>query len=121
MGVDKAIPEVVLRSMQFHLTKLCDVESALSGVERARGHGHTLALEFRDRIPVMISAFGRLTEIHALSQQNDVEEQFLSVVRAQGPRNLQHFGAMGEIAPPWWPKEDEDMCDSAGSNARPRG
>lgn len=116
---EKLIPDVVLRAIQFHLTKLRDVETALAGVERARGHGHILALEFRDRTPVMTGSFSRLTEIHELACDNGVEDQFLAVVKTHGPSNLQHYGALAEIAPAWWPSQHTP--ESVEAIDRPRG
>src|SRR5258706_11146131 len=43
------VPESVRRHVQYSLTRLRDAESALDGVQRARGNGYILALEVRDR------------------------------------------------------------------------
>ncbi|HJP69621.1 MAG TPA: hypothetical protein VJ846_12030 [Sphingomicrobium sp.] len=72
------IPCAVKDRIRFTLNRLREHEAALQGVQRARGNGHILSLELRDREAKIREGLDRLNEFRRLAANNGADaEAFL--------------------------------------------
>jgi acetylornithine/succinyldiaminopimelate/putrescine aminotransferase len=89
------VPDDVRRHVQYWLTRLRDAEAALEGVQLARGNGHILALEVRDRKVAIEMAQTELNEFRELARKNGVDgDAFIQSLGGQPD-----FARFGEPAP----------------------
>src|SRR5574337_1101950 len=90
------VPNAVKDHVRWALDRLRDEESSLDGVERARGKGHTLALELRDKMPAIQKARDALAEFRRLAKNNNVDAE--AVINSLGGEP--DFSRFGEPAQP---------------------
>lgn len=78
---EPAVPKAVRDRVQWALARMADVQSALVGVEKARGDGAILALEWADQVPNLVRPREILDEFRKLALDNGVDaEEFLKSV-----------------------------------------
>ncbi|MBN3761342.1 hypothetical protein [Burkholderia sp. Ac-20365] len=85
------VPRVVQEHVGWILNRLRDHEFALSGVERARGKGHILALELRDRQAKIEQHREQLEEFRQLAAQNGVDAD-AAIAELGGQPDFSRFG-----------------------------
>lgn len=71
-GLAQPIPLRVLQAIGLHMRRLNDIAAALSGVRRARGDGHILAVELADRAERISASLDALGHVHDLAAGNCV-------------------------------------------------
>ena len=101
VAVPVVIPEFVERRIALYVAQLSDHAAALTGVQRARGNGHILALELADRKAKIQAAYEHLSEIYGFSVRNKAEVQFLQIVANLGMPDLVKFGFPQTDVPAW--------------------
>lgn len=85
------IPEQVQFHVKHALNVLREQEASLHGVQMARGNGHILALELKDREGRISHAIGQLDEFRRLAPKNGVDaEAFIQA--CGGVPDLSRFG-----------------------------
>lgn len=73
------VPNAVRDRVQWALDRMADVQNALVGVEKARGDGAILALEWTDQSPNLVRPREVLDEFRKLALNNGVDaEEFLN-------------------------------------------
>lgn len=72
LPAQQAMPRSVQDLVKFHVTRLNDVAKSLDGVVLARGYGHILSLELRDRMPDILISQEKLAEIRTVAERNGV-------------------------------------------------
>lgn len=94
----QSVPPAVRHHVLFALNKLREQEQALAGVQRARGNGHNLALELRDRQPKIDQAQAKLQEFRELAPKNGVDaEAYISGLG--GEPDFERFGGPAPAEP----------------------
>ncbi|VWC80482.1 hypothetical protein BLA39750_01162 [Burkholderia lata] len=86
-----SIPESVQFYVKFALDALRRDEAALDGVQRARGNGHFLALELKDRCEQIKVALDRLAEFRARALKLEVDGDAF-IQQCGGMPDLSRFG-----------------------------
>lgn len=91
----QGVPDHVRRHVLYSLTCLREVEASLEGVQRARGNGHILALEVRDRTSAIEKARAELDQFRTVALKNGVDgDAFIQSLGGQP-----NFARFGEAAP----------------------
>lgn len=101
-GLAQPIPLRVLQAIGLHMCRLNDITAALSGVRRARGDGHILAVELADRAERISASLDALGHVHDLAAGNNVRLAFLAELADCGVPDFTHFGWATEALPVWW-------------------
>lgn len=97
----KSIPRSIRYSIHFAWMTLDGEYSALRGVRAARGDGHHLSLELRDRAPVIAEQLKKLDEIRGLAEKNGLLKAFeWEVTRLKIPDFLR-YGLEAAVIPEW--------------------
>jgi hypothetical protein len=88
---DNAVPCHVQESVKWALNRLREHEAALYGVWLARGHGHILALELKDREDGIRHVLARLDQFRDMAAKHGVDaEAFIQSMG--GVPDLERFG-----------------------------
>ncbi|MCA8228230.1 hypothetical protein [Burkholderia vietnamiensis] len=86
-----AVPHAVRDHVTWALNRLREHEAALHGVQLARGNGHILALELKDRQEKIKQATDALDEFRALAWKNGVDAEAF-IRSCGGVPDLEKFG-----------------------------
>lgn len=90
-ALTKDIPETVKDMVSWNVTKLRDIEKSLEGVERARGKGHILALELRDRQQEISKAQEKLATFRQMAKDKGVDADGI-IANLGGEPDFDRFG-----------------------------
>lgn len=103
----QGVPDHVRTHVLYSLTRLRDVEFAFEGVRRARGNGHILALEMRDRQAAIEKAQSDLNKFRVVATANGIDgEAFIESLGGEPD-----FTRFGEPAPA--PVQTSDPVEEA--------
>lgn len=91
MSIPPDLPKSVQNHVRYHLSRLREHERALNGVVAARGKGHILALELRDRIEDIESNKTSLAEFRELASKNGVDGDHV-INELGGEPSFEQFG-----------------------------
>ena len=100
-AAEQTIPEVVVRAIAFHAERLKEIGASLANVQRARGTGHILSQELKDRSPAIAGAFNELTEIHDLAINNAELVNFERLIEMHVLPDFTMFGYPKDELPNW--------------------
>ncbi len=101
-GLARPIPQRVRQAIGLHMCRLNDIAAALTGVRRARGDGHILAVELADRAVRISASLDALGQVHDLAEANNVRFAFLAEIADCGVPDFTHFGWAPEAVPAGW-------------------
>ncbi len=90
----EAVPPAVLSRIRIALNRLREVERELAGVERARGRGHILALELRDKQAVIDAARAKIADFRVIASGRGIDADAVIAELGGEP----DFGRFGEPA-----------------------
>jgi hypothetical protein len=90
-ALTKDIPETVKDMVSWNVAKLRDIEKSLEGVERARGKGHILALELRDRQQEISKAQEKLATFRQMAKDKGVDADGI-IADLGGEPDFERFG-----------------------------
>ncbi|MBB5511171.1 hypothetical protein [Paraburkholderia atlantica] len=89
--MNDAVPHHVRDRVKWALSRLREHEAALQGVQLARGNGHILALELKDREEAIRHAMERINEFRGVAAKDGVDaEAFIHSIG--GLPDLERFG-----------------------------
>jgi hypothetical protein len=96
----QSLPDSVKTMLRWGLGRLNDARDALAGVERARGHGHTLAVEWKEQQQAIKEGRNKLAEIRGLADKNGMRATVEDYIREQGGEpDIERFNAAPAPAP----------------------
>ncbi len=105
------IPATVKDRVRFAVNGLRDQEAALNGVQLARGNGHNLALELRDREAKIRAGLEKLSEFRRLAVANGADaDSFLQ--ECGGVPDFARFGYKHSEPVLTPPAADDGMSDA---------
>lgn len=108
------VPAAVKDRVKWALGQLRDVEFALAGVERARGRGHTLALEIEDQQAKVDKARKVLDEFRALAKGNSIDPE-ATITELGGEPDLARFDVTPVKAAPKPPAAKKPVTPQVAS------
>lgn len=95
----EAVPPAVLSRIRIALNRLREVERELAGVERARGRGHILALELRDKQAVIDAARAKIADFRVIASGRGIDADAV-IDELGGEPDFGRFGEPSPVAEP---------------------
>jgi hypothetical protein len=94
-----SVPKPVRDKVRIALGKLRSIEEQLAAVEKARGRGHVLALEYQDQAPKVLKAQATLAEFRRLAEGKGIDAEAL-IAELGGMPDLERFNVTPVVATP---------------------